>query len=95
MAEIDEDRIRQRAYQIWERKGQPDGEHEQHWAEAIGELMGEDRLSQGAGTSGMSTPLHPGGTLPAGGADTVGSIGTGGGATGNTVTGSQAGRDSG
>lgn len=27
-----EDRIRQRAHEIWEREGRPEGRHEVHWA---------------------------------------------------------------
>lgn len=34
MADDKEDRIRQRAYEIWEREGRPHGRHEDHWHEA-------------------------------------------------------------
>lgn len=27
-----------RAYQIWDREGRPDGEHESHWHRALAEL---------------------------------------------------------
>jgi hypothetical protein len=36
-----EDRIRERAYQIWQSEGQPWGQHERHWYQA------EEELSQG------------------------------------------------
>jgi DUF2934 family protein len=36
-----EDRIRERAYQIWQSEGQPSGQHERHWFQA------EEELSQG------------------------------------------------
>ena len=36
-----EDRIRERAYQIWESEGQPWGQHERHWYQA------EEELSRG------------------------------------------------
>ncbi len=94
MPDIDEDRIRQRAYQVWERKGRPEGNPDDHWYEAVGELMGEDHLASGGVEVGSATPHHPGGTLPAGGARVAGSIGTGGGSTANDGTGSQPGRDS-
>jgi hypothetical protein len=32
------EKIQQRAYQIWEREGRPDGQHERHWRQAIDEL---------------------------------------------------------
>ena len=33
-----EDRIKQRAYEIWEREGRPHGEDLQHWLQAFEEL---------------------------------------------------------
>ena len=36
-----EDRIRERAYQIWQSEGQPSGQHERHWFQA------EEELSRG------------------------------------------------
>ncbi|WP_085026280.1 DUF2934 domain-containing protein [Ensifer aridi] len=41
----DEDRIRARAYEIWEREGRPDGGHERHWHQAKKELEDEGRIS--------------------------------------------------
>lgn len=29
-----EERIRERAHEIWEREGRKDGDHERHWEEA-------------------------------------------------------------
>lgn len=34
----DYDAIRERAYEIWEREGRPDGQHENHWRQALAEL---------------------------------------------------------
>ncbi|WP_258163433.1 DUF2934 domain-containing protein [Rhizobium sp. TH2] len=34
-----EEAVRLRAYQIWERDGRPDGEHESHWQKALEELI--------------------------------------------------------
>lgn len=51
---MDEDRIRQRAYEIWEREGRPEGRHEDHWHRAHRELTGEDAdgSRHGAGDTG-------------------------------------------
>lgn len=38
MADQDQEAIRLRAYQIWESKGRPEGEHESHWEQALKEL---------------------------------------------------------
>ena len=40
LAEIDEDLIRQRAYEIWEQAGRPAGEHTEHWERAKREIQG-------------------------------------------------------
>lgn len=37
-----EERIRRRAYEIWEREGQPEGRGEAHWAQACAEIDSED-----------------------------------------------------
>jgi hypothetical protein len=34
----DEHHIRQRAYEIWEREGRPDGRQDEHWAQARREI---------------------------------------------------------
>src|SRR5690242_12870768 len=31
MIEKSDDAVRERAYEIWEREGRPDGQHESHW----------------------------------------------------------------
>ncbi|MBF0327511.1 MAG: DUF2934 domain-containing protein [Alphaproteobacteria bacterium] len=36
-----EDRIRQRAYELWEREGRPEGRALQHWDQAAREVQGE------------------------------------------------------
>ena len=35
-----EDRIRQRAHQLWEEQGRPEGMHDQHWEQARSEMGG-------------------------------------------------------
>jgi hypothetical protein len=38
----DEERIRRRAYDIWEREGRPEGRQEGHWAQACREIATEE-----------------------------------------------------
>lgn len=45
---IEEDRIRERAYTLWEAEGCPDGCADRHWQQAENELL------QGAGTTDMT-----------------------------------------
>ncbi|WP_448204681.1 DUF2934 domain-containing protein [Azospirillum sp. sgz302134] len=40
-----EERIRHRAYEIWEREGQPEGRGDAHWAQACAEIDAEDRAA--------------------------------------------------
>jgi hypothetical protein len=37
----DEERVRQRAHEIWEEAGRPDGQHEAHWEQAAREIEAE------------------------------------------------------
>jgi hypothetical protein len=37
-----EDRIRQRAYTLWEQEGRPEGRDRHHWEQASGEMQGGD-----------------------------------------------------
>lgn len=39
MQQVIEQRIRQRAYEIWESLGRPDGASDQHWLKAARELL--------------------------------------------------------
>ena len=43
-----EDRIRQRAYEIWEQEGRPHGEDMKHWLRAF------EEIAAGAATSGQA-----------------------------------------
>jgi hypothetical protein len=43
-----EDRIRQRAYEIWEQEGRPHGEDMKHWLQAF------EEIAASAGTSGQA-----------------------------------------
>ena len=41
-----DDRIRQRAYEIWEREGRPEGREQDHWKLASEEIAIEDNIGQ-------------------------------------------------
>lgn len=90
MPTLDEDEIKRRAYEIWEREGRPEGRDYQNYMEAVAEMMAESDggVPQSQPTSGISTNLQPGGIAPVGGQPLVGSLGTGGAPTGGNATGS-------
>ncbi|MFQ6242759.1 DUF2934 domain-containing protein [Sinorhizobium meliloti] len=67
-----EERIRERAYEIWEREGRKQGDHERHWDEAEAELRREESGIDSSGRSSaptdgqetaerMSEPVSPSG----------------------------------
>ena len=74
-----EDKIRKRAYEIWERQGRPHGRAEEHWRQAQSEV-GNEGAAADAGGEGLAnksvsaarrTPMpggQPGGTSGSGGA---------------------------
>jgi hypothetical protein len=39
-----EDRVRQRAYELWEKDGRPEGQHLRHWQRAEEELQGRSSV---------------------------------------------------
>ncbi len=41
-----EERVRQRAHEIWLREGRPDGHGPRHWIEAEGEIDAEDAAAR-------------------------------------------------
>ena len=55
-----EDRVRARAYALWEREGQPEGSAERHWTQAEKEEraeargQGEASATEVAGTAGRA-----------------------------------------
>lgn len=56
----DEQRIRERAYQIWEAKGRPEGQDDQHWSEAREEtepFYKEGDATAGSVESSVSIPM--------------------------------------
>jgi hypothetical protein len=38
-----EQRVRERAYELWERAGRPEGTSAQHWAQAEAEISAEEQ----------------------------------------------------
>jgi len=52
MSPEQEDRIKQRAYEIWEREGRPDGRGDVHWSMADQEIRAEDGWVDDAVQSG-------------------------------------------
>ena len=50
---VDADHIRQRAFELWERDGRPEGRDMDYWFRAEAELAGED-------ASGLETPAAAG-----------------------------------
>lgn len=83
-----EEQIRQRAHQLWEQEGRPEGREAEHWEQAAREFDA-DAPSHGDAV-GLSTSLQPGGTVPGGGPGaSEGSIGTGGGSTAGRSSGNR------
>ena len=50
MTDAEEDRIRKRAYEIWEAMGRPEGMHEETWQQAQIEIAASDAYGLGAET---------------------------------------------
>ena len=61
-----ERRIRERAHEIWEREGRPDGAQEEHWRRASEEIDAEDQAGSGspAEEGGVANPAQPGAAIP-------------------------------
>ena len=55
MSPEQEDRIKQRAYEIWEREGCPDGRGDVHWSMAVQEIRAEDGWVDDAPDGGAPT----------------------------------------
>lgn len=51
-----EEKIRQRAYELWEAEGRPDGKQQEHWDRAVREINAEEEAGgiEAAGTGGNS-----------------------------------------
>lgn len=78
-----EDRIRERAHQIWQGEGMKEGEHERHWTQASNEIDAEssgssETQTETGGSPERGTGHQPGGASPgdgpAAGVDSMGSL---------------------
>lgn len=62
MPHIDTDKIRDRAYQLWDRAGQPEGREQDFWYQAERELAEEDEVDSSAEAAALDLPpTVPGG----------------------------------
>ncbi len=69
----DEKRIRERAHQIWEHEGRPEGRHEEHWSQARRQIETEDGAATASEAPTPTAPDH-GGTAPAEAAAAVANV---------------------
>jgi hypothetical protein len=56
---MDLERIRQRAYELWQQDGQPEGKQQEHWDQAVREITGNPDQSGaqlGSGADGETVP---------------------------------------
>ncbi|WP_282026919.1 DUF2934 domain-containing protein [Limimaricola cinnabarinus] len=59
MADDREERIRKRAYELWERDGSPEGQNDAHWHEAAREIDAQMQdESRSAGDAGPEPDVH-------------------------------------
>src|SRR5689334_15462767 len=56
MAESRDERIRRRAYEIWEREGTGHGRHEEHWHRAAAEIDAEEDRAGGSAAGTAAAP---------------------------------------
>ena len=56
MHTTEHDKIRDRAYQLWDRAGQPEGREQEFWFEAERELAEEDDVDTSAEASALGLP---------------------------------------
>ena len=57
-----EERIRKRAYEIWEREGRQEGSHEAHWSQAQEELRAEEPAEGAQDETNVGEPASSGET---------------------------------
>ncbi|HET6618363.1 MAG TPA: DUF2934 domain-containing protein [Dongiaceae bacterium] len=55
-----DERIRQRAHNIWEQEGRPDGRAKDHWDRAAQDLDREEAAIQGEGVAGETPGVRSG-----------------------------------
>ena len=72
--------IRERAYEIWEREGRPEGQHQTHWSQAVREIAAEDTPPPSAADVDPSPTVNApdgGGSGPAEAASATRAVGQG------------------
>ena len=57
LAKASEDKIRERAYQLWDGAGRPEGREQEFWYDAQRELGAEDEVDTSAEGEGLDMPL--------------------------------------
>lgn len=61
MQTIEHDKIRDRAYQLWDQAGQPEGREQEFWYDAERELAEEDQVDTSEEAAALDLPpLVPG-----------------------------------
>ncbi|WP_349616939.1 DUF2934 domain-containing protein [Azotobacter salinestris] len=61
---LDEERIRERAYRLWEAEGCPEGQEMKHWREACEQIQAEDDIDASSDTleiasGGVESSIEP------------------------------------
>jgi hypothetical protein len=59
MPKTRDDKIRERAYAIWQRHGRPHGQHDEHWRQAEAEIEAEERAGVAPKASKPSETAEP------------------------------------
>jgi hypothetical protein len=72
---MDLERIRQRAYELWQQDGQPEGKQQEHWDQAVREITGNPDQSGTQLDSGADGETVPGNLTEA--ADALRGVSTG------------------
>ena len=54
-----EERVRQRAHELWEAEGRPEGQADRHWSRAAEDLDREDGAIQREGIAGQKPGVRP------------------------------------
>ena len=63
MQTMDREKVRDRAYQLWDRAGQPEGRDQEFWFDAERELAEEDEVDTSAVNSEVGLPPTMSGML--------------------------------
>ena len=65
MTDDRQDRIRQRAHEIWEQAGRPEGAHQEHWEQATAEIDGAAAKPKKAAAKPVKADAKPKAAKPA------------------------------